>query len=32
MSGGSLEKLLTDIRDGSLSVADGMNLLREFCA
>ena len=29
MSGGSLEKLLTDIRDGSLSVADGMNLLRE---
>ena len=29
MSGGSLEKLLTEIRDGSLSVADGMNLLRE---
>ena len=29
MSGGSLEKLLTDIRDGSLSIADGMNLLRE---
>ena len=29
MSCGSLEKLLTDISNGSISVADGMHLLRE---
>ena len=29
MSCGSLEKLLTEISQGSISVADGLNLLRE---
>ncbi len=29
MSGGSLEKVLTEIKDGSLSVAEGLNLLRD---
>ena len=29
MSCGSLEKLLTEISTGSVSVAEGMNLLRE---
>ncbi|QCC85688.1 nickel pincer cofactor biosynthesis protein LarB [Desulfovibrio desulfuricans] len=29
MSCGSLEKLLTDIKSGSVSVADGMNMLRD---
>ena len=29
MSCGSLEKLLTEISQGRISVADGLNLLRE---